>query len=168
MMQRFQSRHMLVVMVAGALVAATMTQCASNGCLDNRNSIPLAGFYDSETGEAVAVTGLTVGGVGAPGDSLILANGSASQVYLPFRASVGEVTYVFSVGDENVTYSDSVRFVYNSTPYFVDTECGAMFRYRIREVSFDGTLIDSIAVTDSLITNVESERIKIYFYGSPQ
>lgn len=155
-------------MLLGAMLALGAAAC-SEGCLDNKNSLPKAGFYSSVTGEAVSVSGLSVGGVGAPHDSLLLRDGTVSEIYLPFRAASTDVSYRFAValapGD---TISDEVTFEYETTPYFVSEECGAMYRYRITGVWFDGNLIDSVAVTDSLITNVDAERIKIYLYGSPQ
>ncbi len=153
------------IIVASAL-ALVIAGCASNGCLDNRNSIPLAGFYSAESGDPVSVSGLTVGGVGAKNDSLLLNKETATEVYLPFRASFDEVTYLFTVSTQTDTLTDEVTFTYDASPYFVDAECGAMYRYRITGVWFGGTLIDSIAITDSLITNVDQERIKIYFHGS--
>lgn len=153
--------------IAAAITSLLLTLaggCSSNGCLDNRNSLPLAGFYSAATGDAVTVSGLTVGGLGAANDSLLMNNSSASQVYLPFRASIDEVTYIFTAATETDTVSDELTFTYNVMPYFDNVECGAMYRYKITGVWYDGVLIDSVAITDSLITNVESERIKIYFH----
>lgn len=156
--------------LAGAAIAAALAAgCSGEGCLDNRNSLPLAGFYSAETHEAVSISGLTVGGVGAPNDSLLLSNETAGQVYMPFRASSSEVTFSFSahVADD-MTLTDFVTFGYQTITYFDNADCGAMYRYRITSVTHDGALIDSIGIVDSLITNTESQRIKIFFHGSPE
>lgn len=159
-----------VVASAVAAMASLAGGCSSDGCLNNRNAIPLAGFYSAESHEAVTIAALTVGGVGAPGDSLLLDNESAAQVYLPFRANVGEVTFGFSavVAGSGDVMTDQLTFGYETMPYFDNADCGAMYRYRITSVDFSGTMIDSVGIVDSLVTNVETERIKIYFHGSPQ
>ncbi|MDE6462052.1 MAG: hypothetical protein K2L32_04655 [Muribaculaceae bacterium] len=151
-----------------AAVLLTVAGCASDGCLNNRNSIPLAGFYSSQTHEPVTVAAVTVAGDGAPGDSMLLNNEAASQVYLPFRANADEVTFGFSVAVDGGVMTDQLTFAYRTMPYFDNADCGAMYRYLITSVDFNGALIDSVGIVDSLVTNVETERIKIYFHGAPQ
>jgi hypothetical protein len=43
-----------------------------------------------------------------------------------------------------------------------------MYRYNIKEVSYTTHLIDSIAVLDSLITNVDDTQLRIYFRTSDE
>ena len=38
-----------------------------------------------------------------------------------------------------------------------------MYRYTITRLSYTQHLIDSVAVTDSLVTNTDIKRLKIYF-----
>ena len=133
--------------------------CSSMGCDNNRNSIPMAGFYDYKTKESLNVRGMAVSGVGAPNDSLLLDPArSAHQVYLPFRGNKTETSFLFSSGN----VADVVTFKYESFPYFDGEECGAMWRYKITEVEFSGELLDSISVVDADITNIERERIMIF------
>lgn len=140
-------------------IAGVLNSCSGDGCTNNRNSLPLAGFYDYETREPVNVSNLSVGGLGAPGDSLLLDPATSShQVYLPFRGDEDLTSFEFQDG----YVSDELTFHYDSYPYFDGEECGAMWRYRITDFEFNGTIIDSIAVTDPLITNIERERIMIF------
>lgn len=150
---------------APALAAiALATSCSGDGCTNNRNSIPLAGFYDYATREPVSVSGLGVAGVGAPGDSLLLDPArTAHQVYLPFRGGQSSTQFKFTSG----IMADVVTFDYESYPYFDGEECGAMWRYRITSVTHNGLLIDSIAITDPLITNIERERIMFFVTATP-
>ncbi len=141
------------------LLAALLASCSGDGCTNNRNSIPLAGFYDYASREPVAVSGLAIAGVGAPNDSLLLDPSTSShQVYLPFRGAQKSTQFTFSSGG----FADVVTFNYDSYPFFAGEECGVMWRYRITSVSHAGFIIDSIAVTDSLITNMERERIMFF------
>lgn len=151
-------RFLLHVVAAFALCG-----CSSDGCTNNQNSIPLAGFYDYATREPLSISGLEVLGVGAPNDSLLMeASETAHQVYLPFRGADASTVFEFRNGQ----FVDVVTFNYESYPYFAGEDCGAMWRYRITGVECRGFLIDSIAITDSLITNVERERI-MFFITAP-
>lgn len=147
--------------LVSALIAcvSVVIGCSSDGCEHNRNSIPMAGFYDYKTKNALTVSGLSVAGVNAPNDSLLLDPARSShQVYLPFRGSQTEASFMFSSGG----VGDIVTFHYESMPYFDGEECGAMWRYRIIDVEHRGLIIDSISVTDPEITNIERERIMIF------
>lgn len=144
-------------LLLGALISLLLTACAAT-CYDNQNSIPKAGFYSASSGQAVTITGLAIGGVDAPGDSLLCSpSESQSFVFLPFRPADGETEFQVSANG----LSDVITFWYDSTPYFASAECGAIWRYRIRNVEWTRNLIDSVAIVDSIITNVDSEQIKL-------
>ena len=90
-------------------------------------------------------------------------------VYLPFRNSANETSYVFHYTQQDISgdeYNDTLTFGYESLPYFASEECGAMYRYDIKRLDYTRHLIDSVVITDSLITNTDVERIKIYFRTS--
>lgn len=149
-------------LLAFALAAA----CSSTACYDNQSAIPLAEFRDKETDKAVTVSGVEVYGIGAPGDSLLYTGTSTSQVYLPMRSSAQSVTWCFHYrqeGLDSVIYNDTISFSYGSRPWFASEECGAMYVYDIRRMSYTRNVIDSMAILDSLITNVDDPRIAIYF-----
>ncbi|MDE6145771.1 MAG: hypothetical protein K2F96_05790 [Muribaculaceae bacterium] len=152
-------RHLLFLIPLVALLAG----CSTGACYDNQNSLPKAGFYSAATGDAVSVSGLSVGGFDAPNDSLLCAaSETVTEVYLPFNPDETSTSFLFKSG----VIADVVTFAYDTTPYFASAECGAVWRFRIRSVSWDGALVDSIAVVDSLITNVDAQQLKIFLNGS--
>ncbi len=142
-----------------------ISACNTTGCLDNQSALPLAGMYSSASGAAITIKNIEISGVGAPNDSILLENGnSVSEIYLPMRSTRQQTAWrirYFQEGPEGI--EDVISFDYNSEPYFVSEDCGAMYFYRITDYSTTHNLIDSLVVTDSLITNVEKVRIKIYF-----
>lgn len=155
--------------IVALLVAVFVTGCGSEGCSDNRSSIPLAGFYSMSTGEKISTNMLQIGGVGAPNDSLLLKAGrNVSEVFLPFRhyepSAKFQITYKFDA-EEAPEVIDIVEFTYDAYPYFVSNDCGAMLRYRITGVNHTENILDSVAVVplDSVVTNVEQEYIRLYF-----
>ena len=125
-------------------------------------------FYSSSTGTPLVMDSLDIGGVGAPGDSLLLRSGeSVYNLYLPFRFDSGSTTFRFhydykAQGLDDPALDDIVTFHYTSRPFFASADCGAFYEYTITGVEYTRHLIDSIAVTDSVITNVDRERIQVF------
>lgn len=141
--------------------------CSTGACYDNQSALPKAAFYIAkpDTIVAAAVSGMSVSGIGAPGDSLLLASDkSARWVYLPFRPNAGVTEFKFASG----LFADVVTFTYTTRPYFASEECGAMYVFDITDCTWRGTLIDSVAVTDSTVTNIDLERIKIIFHPTEE
>ena len=155
------------IIIASGAMAAAFAGCNSAGCTDNQNSLPYAGFYAWPGGEAISVNSLEVTGIGAPdGEPLYSAGESLANIYLPLRSEQNVTSYCFHYdqnGIDNDLYNDTLTFRYSSQPYFASEECGAMLTYRIESLTYTRHLIESITITDSLITNTDLERIKIYF-----
>lgn len=145
--------------------------CNTTGCTENQNSVPLADFYSYNTGEPIALDSISVGGLDAPGDSLLAGpSGSVSSVYLPFRSTASSTTFIIkylqkSLADYGV--QDQLTFYYESHPWFASEECGAMYNYRITRVSHTYQILDSVGLTDSLVTNIDLATIRLYFRTSP-
>ena len=156
--------------VIGIVATVVMGSCNSSGCTDNQSSLPLAGFYSSTTNEPVLLPYIEIYGVGAPNDSILYQSGQGhSIVYLPFRNSSNQVSYVFHYTQQGIDsdeFNDTLTFTYSSEPYFASEQCGAMYCYDISKLDYTCHLIDSVVITDSLVTNTDIERIKIYFRTS--
>ncbi len=153
------------------LVCAFLTSCNTTGCTENRSSLPQAGFYDYTTLQAISIDSITIGGVDAPRDSLLIDCATASSVYLPFRQTASEASFFLAYKQKALDYPelvDTLRFTYDPIQYFASEECGAMLRYRIRSVNHTSHLIDSVAVipSDSIITNADIENLKLFFRTS--
>lgn len=154
---------MLVMLLAG---------CNTSGCYDNQNSIPLAKFYSYQTKAAISVDSISIGGVDVPNDSLLISNGSAvGSVYLPLRSTQSSTSYFIHYEQKALSdprFNDTITLHYSSIPYFVSEECGAMFRYSVSSYTYTRHLIDSVGLIDTLITNADVERIRIYFRTSEE
>lgn len=148
---------------------ALLQSCNATGCTDNQNSLPLAGFYSADTEASITIDSLEIGGVVAPDDSLLYKSGTAlTEIYLPLRATASQTAYYFRYTQEAIDYddlNDTITFDYSSQPYFASEECGAMYHYRITSLHYTRHIIDSIGISpdDSLITNENLQRIKIFF-----
>lgn len=161
----------LKIFLAGLAVsvAAALWSCNNSGCNDNRSSVPIAQFYSSLTGKSVALDSLQIGGVNAPGDSLLLNVGTAAtEVYLPLRANQPDATFFIDYKYKELAahgVSDRVKISYETIPYFASEECGAMYRYRITSIVHTNQLLDSVAVVaaDSVVTNLNIPSLTFYF-----
>lgn len=144
-----------------------LAACNTSGCLDNQSAIPLAGLYSSETGAQISLSIIEISGVDAPNDSVLVTSGTAvQQVYLPMRSTADATSWCLHYTQDNISdpsMNDTVTFGYKSQPYFASEECGASYRYHIESVRYSTHLLDSVVVADSLITNADIERIRIYF-----
>ena len=161
----------LLYITASAFAASLLIQaCSSTGCTENQNSVPLAGFYSMSTGDAITIDSLAIGGVGAPNDSLLVGPSErASQVYLPLRSTETSTTFVIKYMQKALAQygiEDRITFYYESMPWFASEECGAMYHYRITRVSHTSQILDSVGISDSIVTNIERETIGLFFHTS--
>lgn len=160
---------MLTATICGMAAALMLGGCNNSGCTDNQSALPLMGFYDYSTGQTIQLDSIDFGGVGVPGDSLLVHAGQRrNQVYLPFRESASPTKFYIHYdykeqGLDSPRLNDTLTFHYTAAPYFASSECGAMYTYTITSVEYTRHLIESVVVSDSVITNIERERIQVYF-----
>lgn len=148
------------------LAALYLTACNDDSCYDNGSSLPLAAFYLGNSQQTI--TGLTIMGIGAPGDSLLADSSALKEVYLPLRASVGTTRYAISrwVGAGTPMAQqlhDTLTLDYEPIAYFHSAECGAMYNFNLHDVSCTINGIDSVVVITPLVTNSRTPALRIYF-----
>lgn len=158
--------------LAVSLSLGALAGCSTDECLDNKNALPLAGFYSSEEPlQAVSLSGLTITGVGSVGDSVVNDRGSISSTYLPFKIDRDSTTFIIDyLGSrlESIADADTLTFAYDRVPWFESAACGAMYDFRIREIATTLHAIDSVTCPAGIITNAEGENIRIYFTVIPE
>lgn len=142
--------------------------CSSSECFDNKNSLPLAGFYSSqEVPVAISLDSISILGIGAPGDSILQDSvRTLSSVYLPFRidqtSTTYEIRYLAGLAGE-YRISDIITFNYDTIPMFVSSACGAVYYYKMNSIDYTQNFIDSVVCPGGTITNENIENLKIYF-----
>ncbi|MBR1882845.1 MAG: hypothetical protein IJ808_07550 [Muribaculaceae bacterium] len=147
--------------IAWSLLAVMwLAGCDDNSCYDNGNSLPLARFCADGSSTAVTTSGLTVRGLGAPGDSLLLTDASVSEMYLPLRATTSQTQWELSWEADAV--ADTLTLTYDTTPAFSNAECGAMYQFVITAATCTSHRIDSVVVTQPRVTNVSHVNLQIY------
>ena len=148
------------------LAALYLTACNDDSCYDNGSSLPLAAFYLGNSQQTIS--GLTIMGIGAPGDSLLADSSALKEVYLPLRASVGTTRYAISrwVGAGTPMAQqlhDTLTLDYEPIAYFHSAECGAMYNFNLHDVRCTINGIDSVVVVTPLVTNSRTPALRIYF-----
>ena len=155
---RVDLKHIVVAVVT----ALAMTACSDSSCYDNGSALPLVRFYGSGTTTQCSLKNLSVRGVDAPGDSVLVNNETVQEVYLPLRVGVSSTQWVFDYNTEGVI-SDTLSLTYEAIPYFSSVECGAMYNFKLNKVTVTHHVIDSVAVVKPVIDNVADVAIRLFF-----
>ena len=159
------SRLPHIVLLSALALSLLVAACGDDSCYENGSSLPLATFYVGDSQQNIPW--LTVMGIGAPGDSLLLQNASVNETYLPLRAGVSSTSFLFSRpvvnGTDTVTMKDTITIDYQAIEYFHSTECGAMFNFDIKSVNWTRNAIDSVVVLNRFITNAPLPTMRIHF-----
>lgn len=158
-----------VACVAAVAIFTALSSCNNTGCTDRRSALPLAGLYNASNGAAVILDSIAVGGVGAPGDALLVNPGESTRsIYLPLRAEQTSTAFFIHYayreqGLDSDEFNDTITIGYTAQPYFASEECGAFYVYHIGTVDHTTHLISHVELTDSVVDNIDLERLQIYF-----
>lgn len=158
----------ILIGVAAVIATAMITACNSDECYQNKNALPLAGFYSSQPDHAkLTVDSIQVTGVGVPGDSVLSTGKSRiSELYLPFRLDSDTTKYLFRyIRKDLAAYGlrDTITFIYSREPRFVSSACGVSYAFVMKEIRHTSILIDSVACPAGEITNMATQNLQIYF-----
>ena len=142
-----------------------VASCNDDSCYENGSSLPLAEFYMN--GAKSTITGITVMGIGVPGDSLLADSGSLNEIYLPLRASTSSTSYFIgrwaTFEGERLEFVDTITIEYRPIEYFQSAECGAMFNFDVKHLSWTENAIDSVTLVTPMITNSITPAMRIHF-----
>ncbi len=118
-----------------------------------------ATFLNSET-EKTITSKVTALGLGL--DSLWAYETSISEIVLPLSAK-DTTSYIISFDSQ----IDTITFLHETFQKYDSMESGFYYEYKLDSIIFSRTRIDSIQITDSLITKTWHENIKLYIRPLP-
>ncbi|MBQ7689862.1 MAG: hypothetical protein IJT30_01530 [Muribaculaceae bacterium] len=139
-----------------------LASCNDASCYDNGSALPLVRFCASGSTTQVSIEGLTIRGIDAPGDSVLVQGGTTSEVYLPLRATTTCTQWELDYPADGST-PDTLTIAYQPIPYFASAECGAMYNFQISSATVTHHLIDSVQVVKPLIDNGTDVAIRLFF-----
>ena len=140
-----------------------LASCGEGGCDDNGSAVPLAWFYGTGTTQRATVSNLTVNAIGAPGDTVLLNNATASELHLPLRVSSDRTQWRLTfMTTDSIFLSDTLTFAYRPIEYFASVECGAMYHFDLLQVTTTHHVIDSVSAIKPHVTHVEQVNLHIF------
>lgn len=154
-----------IVTVVGLTLLST--GCNTSGCVEMRSSVPRADFYSYPDMQPLRVDSLQITGVGVPGDSILYGLGEQlSSIYLPVPPAVNKVSWRIAYMQKELAefdLADTITLTYNRQPWFAGPDCGAMYKYLITDIGYTTHIIESVAIVDSLVVNIDRTTLNIYF-----
>lgn len=122
-------------------------------------SLLKATFLNSSTKKAISPI-VTVWGIGL--DSLWVKDSLLQEIILPL--STNDTTNYLISFDSRI---DTITFFHETTQKYASMESGFYYEYKLRSIDYTHNQIDSIQITDSLITKKWHENIKLYIRPLP-
>ena len=115
-----------------------------------------ATLLNSTTGGTTTPT-VSVRGIGI--ESYLVKDSILSVLNLPLSAN-NESGFLITFN----TISDTITFTYKDSLKYASMETGFYNEYKLRHIDFSKNRIDSILITDSLVTQTLHENIKLYIH----
>lgn len=144
------------------LVLTIVLLCScNNGCEQTRETVLIA---DLKPTGRLSITRINVWAVDCGGgDSLIMNIKDPSNLHFILRpdSTVSQFYLNCQVNDNGdlFSYQDTLRFQYETNPYFLDMECGCSMFFHILEADVTNNLFRSITIKNNEITNEENINI---------
>lgn len=150
------SGRLLVASVC-ALVLCMMA-CESNDCMLSSESYCSMAFVNGQ-GKAVKLQDTLT--VSSTADVVIInrkLGATGMDVPLSYTALVDTFFLQY-----NSRLADTLWVEHQNLPYFSSMDCGTVMHYKLQGVRTTNNLIDSVRITDSGVTNMLKQNVKIYF-----
>jgi hypothetical protein len=133
---------------------------AANACKEVFEAPPQAllkaTLLNSTTKTSIS-TKVTVRGIGI--DSILYNDTTLTELILPLSAN-NESSFLVSFD----SISDTITFTHKDTLEYGSMETGFYNEYKLQNIKFTKNRIDSILITDSLVTKTWHENIKLYIH----
>jgi len=140
----------LIAAIACKEVFVAPPQALLQATLLNSNSI---------TGATLSST-ITISGIGI--ENTLYKDTTISELLLPL--STNDTTSFLISFDSTI---DTITFIHETTMKYVSMESGFYNEFKLHSIDFTKHRIDSILITDSLVTKTWHENIKLYIRPLP-
>jgi len=150
-----------VVPVLVLLLVAAGCQYAPK-CLEPYNVLLHARFVtqDGSREKDTLLVNADIYGIGREDTLLTSGKESFSKIDFPMDPNRDSCRFAFRYNG----LTDTLLFLYDRSVRLLSYECGFIMEYGNLQVEYTMHQIDSVAVTDSLVSNTDDENIKIYLF----
>lgn len=151
-------RESLIVIISSLFLG--LVSCTPMTCFDDTESFLKASFYNYKTKTRLAPDSISLYGVGNENIFLYKKALKVQPALFALNPSVATCKYIIKIN--NIT--DTITFTYTNFLHLVSKECGYTFYYTLSEKPvFTKNAIDSLSITNGLITTLNEENIRIYY-----
>jgi hypothetical protein len=138
----------------------SLFSCALGSCFEETESYLKATFYVIEPNEAIsAPDSLTMQGIN--NDSILYSKSvKITHALIPLNSSAESCKFIIKT--KGIT--DTIQFRYSTYPHLISKECGYTYYHHLDTIpGFTKHAIKNITVTNTTITNLNAENIRIYY-----
>jgi hypothetical protein len=119
-----------------------------------------ATLLNSTTGGTISST-ISVRGIGL--ETYLFKDSALSVLNLPLSAANNKSSFLITFD----SISDTIIFTHETSMKYASMETGFYNEYKLQSINFTKSRIDSIQITDSLVTKTWHENIKLYLRPFP-
>ena len=152
-------RHGLMFLLC--LVVFLLTACQGDEVCEDQTSNDLRlRFYlaGAETESPISIDSLIIFGLGNEHDLIYNGEDAVSLAGLPMDPGSDSCGFVLVAGNRR----DTLMISYNREVHFLSAECGFTMFFHILEKEYTSNLIDTVVVSNPLVSNVFNEHIKVF------
>lgn len=156
----------LLTLITGC---AAFYSCGVEGC-DELMSVNAGVTFVNKQTQPIALTEVTVSGIGAPNDSILYnAVKNVKSVDLPLRITSEKTSYVFKFKatnpdtQEDVYINDTLHINYTNLNHFISEDCGCLVYHTLKSLEYTKHLLDSAYIYQPEITNKYVQNILLKF-----
>ena len=102
--------------------------------------------------------------------SKVSARGVGTEQFLVKDSVLQGMIFPLSPADTTIylvsldSFTDTIMFIHGTTLKYASMETGFYYEYKLRSIKYSNNRIDTIQITDSLITKKWHENIKLYLH----
>jgi hypothetical protein len=152
------------------LLPVALSSCNKEDyCVLPVTSLMNIGFYKMQDDEMKSVTVKNLLARGNVVDSII-SEDNAAKISLPLSNDADSSIYIFTmtlsdtgIVDTVSTFTDTIVFNYTRKLFLLSYDCGFMYNYTMVDIESTHNIINTISITERLISTADAENIRIRF-----
>ena len=152
----------------------TISGCGNNGCEEVRESFCYAQMTSLSGAKINNLYAFGIGqgggevdttGVAADKEMLNASNPSSLEFILNPDSTVTDIRLKMNItldGDQ-FQHEDTIHFVYDPHPYFINMDCGCSMYFSLQEVTFTKNFLRNITIKNNEVTNEQNINLIIEY-----
>lgn len=148
--------HLLIASVCA--LSFSIVACESGDCMLSSESYCSMAFVNGQDKAVKLQDTLTVSSTA----DVVIINRKLGATGMDIPLSYTALVDTFFL-QYNSLFADTLWVEHQNLPYFSSMDCGTVMHYKLQGIKSTNNLIDSVRITDSEVTNMLKQNVKIYF-----